>query len=82
MIGRWTVLLVVACEPTVDYAGIELGCTSTGGTLTTLDCCQDTRDYPITCGVEACNCITDLEPVLYCQCGAGTCFNGEACVVD
>ena len=60
-----------------------MGCEETGGTITTQLCCQSAGDFPQTCLAGACSCAPDYShEVAFCQCPAGTCFDGESCVVD
>jgi hypothetical protein len=80
--GWWFGLVLGGCEPTIDYAQIEQGCTETGGTLTTDRCCPGTRDYPLTCDDDPCDCSGETDTVLYCLCGATACWNGVACSIE
>ena len=59
----------------------EQNCLGSGGTVTSAMCCASTGDFPDTCGVGACGCSPDAShEVRFCDCGAGICFNGNACV--
>jgi len=59
----------------------EQGCLGSGGTVMTALCCASTTDFPNTCSIGACGCSPDAShEVSVCECGAGTCFNGSACV--
>jgi hypothetical protein len=59
----------------------EQGCLGSGGAVTTVLCCAGTDDFPETCFVGACSCSPDAShEVRVCDCSAGTCFNGTACV--
>ncbi len=59
----------------------EEACLASGGTVTSALCCTSTGDFPNTCAVGACGCSPDAShEVRVCTCGAGTCFNGSACV--
>jgi hypothetical protein len=59
----------------------ERGCLGSGGTVTTATCCASTNDFPDTCVIGACGCPPDAShEVRVCDCAAGSCFDGTACV--
>ena len=61
--------------------GKDRGCTETGGTIVTLQCCQSAPDFPNTCAIGACGCNpADSVPRQVCQCHGNECFDGERCV--
>jgi hypothetical protein len=79
--GVWTDTLGPGptCEGPAD-AG-PLGCESSGGHLTTSQCCLSASDFPETCGAGACSCApANSHSVQVCQCPAGLCFDGTSCV--
>lgn len=58
----------------------EQACVNSGGTVTTGLCCLQTNDFPNLCTVGACGCSPDnSHEVNICNCGAGKCFDGNAC---
>ena len=60
---------------------VHKGCTDSGGTITTVNCCGLTGDFPNTCAVGACGCAPQYSHEVYvCDCGADKCFDGAACV--
>jgi hypothetical protein len=59
----------------------EQGCLTSGGTVTKATCCASTSDFPDTCAIGACGCPPDTShEVRVCNCAAGSCFDGTACV--
>jgi Right handed beta helix region len=57
------------------------GCLASGGTGASAMCCVSTGDFPDTCAIGACSCAPDAShAVRVCDCGAGSCFDGSACV--
>ena len=61
----------------------QQACIDSGGTASTALCCLSASDYPDTCLVGACGCAPDSsQEVTVCDCGAGRCFNGTACVTE
>jgi hypothetical protein len=78
-LATWTVALV--CSTVAACADHESACASAGGTVATRPCCTSTADFPNTCALGACGCSPDTSaPRHVCQCPAGQCFNGTACV--
>jgi len=64
----------------LDYL-LGQACVNSGGNVTTASCCMSTSDFPNTCVIGACGCsLNESQQVKTCDCGAGKCFNGEACV--
>ncbi len=62
-----------------DAAGFDsgeaLGCSVTGGTVTTLSCCVQEGSFPDTCAAGACSCSPAFStPTTVCQCPPGTCW--------
>lgn len=76
--------LLVACDPSqapIDYVAVEEACQHTAGALIERPCCEGVLDYPATCGPDPCTCAPEQSwDVLYCDCGFGNCFDGNACV--
>ena len=57
-------------------------CTDSGGTITERTCCAG-QVYPNTCSIGACGCPPDSsEPVPFCECPAGSCWDGTTCVQE
>lgn len=72
-------LLFLSASPAPSAA--EQGCIASGGTVTTALCCKSTGDFPDTCAIGACGCAPgQSHEVRACDCGAGRCFDGTACV--
>jgi len=58
----------------------EQGCTNSGGTVGTSQCCKSSGDFPNTCLIGACGCgPTDSHEVKLCNCPTGKCFDGSKC---
>jgi hypothetical protein len=56
------------------------GCTVSGGTVATAQCCTSASDFPSNCVVGACGCSpSNSHSVQICNCPVGKCFNGSAC---
>jgi hypothetical protein len=55
-------------------------CTRAGGTVEIEKCCASAPDFPNTCSIGACGCPPPGKDTIVCNCGAGKCFNGTACV--
>jgi len=56
-------------------------CVNSGGTVTTSSCCGSVSDFPNTCAIGACGCSpANSHNIQSCNCGAGKCFDGNACV--
>jgi hypothetical protein len=55
-------------------------CTRSGGTVEIKKCCPSAPDFPNTCRIGACGCPPPGKETKVCNCGAGKCFNGTACV--
>jgi hypothetical protein len=63
-------------------SGPEAGCLASGGTVGAAVCCLSVEDFPNTCLVGACGCSAEnSHGVKTCNCPAGSCFNGTACVM-
>jgi hypothetical protein len=59
----------------------EAGCLASGGTTGEALCCLSSADYPGSCMIGACGCSAEnSHAVKTCNCPAGKCFNGTACV--
>jgi hypothetical protein len=51
-------------------------CTTTGGTVSSVLCCQLVSDFPSTCAPGACSCAaTNSTATQKCDCGANACFD-------
>jgi len=60
----------------------EEGCTSSGGDVRALTCCEGAGDFPDMCGDGCGECPPQWsEEVQACYCGPGLCFDGARCVV-
>ena len=60
----------------------EQACIRSGGTVTTMLCCNAVKDFPNLCLMGACGCAPgDSHQIRVCDCGTDSCFNGTACVV-
>ncbi|HTY43774.1 MAG TPA: hypothetical protein VMC80_00845 [Patescibacteria group bacterium] len=56
-------------------------CINSGGTVTASSCCGSVSDFPNTCAIGACGCSpANSHNIQSCNCGAGKCFDGNACV--
>jgi hypothetical protein len=57
-------------------------CTRSGGTVVIQKCCKSASDFPNTCRRGICGGCSpeESEDTKVCDCGAGKCFNGAACV--
>jgi len=56
-------------------------CTRAGGTVEIDKCCASQPDFPNTCIPGPCSCgPSSSKDTKVCNCGAGKCFNGTACV--
>ena len=61
----------------------EQKCVNSGGTVGASLCCNSASDFSNLCLIGACGCSPDnSHQVKTCDCGAGKCFNGTACVVQ
>ncbi len=64
-----------------DVDPTAAACTASGGTVTTALCCDATDPFPDLCSVGACGCAPDFSSdIPVCDCPAGSCFDGTACV--
>lgn len=62
-------------------SGAEAWCLASGGTTGEAVCCLSSNDFPNTCLIGACGCSAEnSHAVKTCDCPAGSCFNGTACV--
>lgn len=60
--------------------GKQKTCLDSGGTVGTGTCCQSSGDFPNSCLIGACGCApANSHQVKTCNCGAGKCFDGNAC---
>jgi hypothetical protein len=74
-------VIAVISETLSGVSEQEQACLRSGGTATTMLCCNSVRDFPDLCLVGACGCAAgDSHQVRVCTCGTGMCFNGTACV--
>lgn len=65
-----------AGEKTKDQA-----CLNSGGSIETGICCKSTSDFPNSCLIGGCGCApANSREIKICNCGAGKCFDGNACV--
>jgi len=80
---------IFGCDLWIEVTGIsstgmeeqQSACINSGGTITTNMCCLAVGDFPNTCAIGACGCaLGDSHEVKVCDCGAGKCFDGNACV--
>jgi hypothetical protein len=79
--GSWGCSAVGCPDGGASDGGQAMGCLATGGTETKNECCLSTGDFPDTCAIGACSCPPSAShTVVACDCGAGRCFNGFACV--
>jgi hypothetical protein len=61
----------------------EAGCLASGGTVSAAVCCLSSEDFPSSCMIGACGCSAEnSHAVKICNCPAGKCFNGTACVAQ
>jgi hypothetical protein len=70
------------CDKTLSVTGSakEQSCINSGGTVTTGMCCGSVNDFPGTCVIGACGCsLENSHSVKLCDCGEGSCFNGNNC---
>ena len=77
--GNFTVCDVSneVCVAVEDYDP----CTRSGGTVEIEKCCNSAPDFPNTCRQGPCGCgPSSSKDTKVCNCGAGKCFNGTACV--
>lgn len=59
----------------------DQSCLDSGGAIETSSCCQSASDFPNSCIIGACGCApASSHQVKTCNCGAGKCFDGNACV--
>jgi hypothetical protein len=67
-------------------AGLTLAelCTTTGGAVASVSCCQSVSDFPSTCGPGACSCAPSSSTITKkCACPANTCFDRSlGCIPD
>lgn len=57
------------------------GCLISGGTITTSLCCESSSSFPNLCLIGACGCSpTNSHEIKACDCGEGSCFNGNKCI--
>ena len=74
-------VIAVISETLSGMSVQEQVCTRSGGTVTTMLCCNSVRDFPDLCLMGACGCAAgDSHQIKVCDCGTGKCFNGSACV--
>ena len=56
-------------------------CAASGGNVTATTCCISSGSFPNTCLIGACGCSPEnSHDVQGCDCGAGKCWDGTACV--
>ena len=70
---------------TPEFATLEDACVNSGGTVTTQTCnCAGVSDFYDNCAVGACTCPPGSPEyeLTVCDCGAGQCFDGTACVPE
>ena len=61
----------------------EQACENSGGTVTTRLCCKSVEDFPALCNIGACGCLAgNSHTVTVCNCGEGSCFDGDKCIVE
>jgi hypothetical protein len=73
----------VETDPDVNDSGLAAGCTESGGTVTSTLCCDAAGPFPDLCSVGACGCApASSADTQTCDCGAGRCFDGNACVAE
>ena len=61
--------------------GAADSCTTSGGTISTSNCCISAADFPNTCAIGACGCApANSHEVKTCECPADKCFDGSRCV--
>jgi len=74
-------VIAVISESPSAMSEQEQVCIRSGGSVTTMLCCNSVRDFPDFCLVGACGCTAgDSHQIKVCTCGTGRCFNGTACV--
>ncbi len=74
-------VIAVISETLSGMSEPEQVCIRSGGTVTTMLCCNSVRDFPDLCLMGACGCAAgDSHQIKVCDCGSGKCFNGTACV--
>ena len=73
---------VITEQPsTGGETGKQKACLDSGGKVETGTCCQSSGDFPNSCLIGACGCAPAAShQVKTCSCGAGKCFDGNACV--
>jgi hypothetical protein len=73
--------LTLVCLAIAGCGDRENACTRAGGTIVRRQCCTSAPNFPNTCAIGACSCSpANSAPLDVCQCPAGECFDGEACV--
>jgi hypothetical protein len=79
--GEYNLLPVIAKSGPVTMPELERSCIQSGGSVTTMLCCNSVRDFPNLCLVGPCGCAPDnSHEIKVCDCGTGQCFNGTACI--
>jgi hypothetical protein len=65
-------------DATLDAGDAGTLCTSTGGSVTTAQCCKNTPDFPNTCNTGPCGCSPqNSHTVLSCQCPSNECYTAQ-----
>jgi hypothetical protein len=74
-------VIAVISETQSGVSEQEQACIRSGGTVTTMLCCNAVNDFPNLCLMGACGCAPgDSHQIRGCNCGTDKCFNGTACV--
>ena len=74
-------LPALAASGPVEVSAAQAGCLASGGTVGEHLCCLSVTDFPDRCMIGSCACSAeDSHSIRICNCPAGSCFNGTACV--